>query len=73
MLVILAMGAAFGGWAALAVMGAERARRLSQIEARRPTVITATLSPPPSNPSHAKTASPRKRDGAPTSAGKNAR
>ena len=36
MLFILAIGAASGGWAALALMGGERARRLSQIELHRP-------------------------------------
>jgi hypothetical protein len=48
MLVILATGAAFGGWAALSLMGGERARRLRQIESRRsaaPMPITAPLAP----------------------------
>ena len=48
MLIILAMGAAFGGWSALAVMGAERARRLSQLEAQRPVVPTVISSTAPS-------------------------
>ena len=74
MLVILAMGAAFGGWAALAVIGAERARRLSQIETQRPVIPTTTASLPVSNPSLSKSAMRRRREAAPDpAAAKNAR
>jgi hypothetical protein len=62
MLIILAAGAAFGGWAALAMMGAERARRLTQIEAQRPVVPTMLTSPSaPSTPA-AKAPARRKLD-----------
>ena len=74
MLVILAMGAAFGGWAALAVMGAERARRLNQIEAQRPLIPAATAPPTVFNPSPARGATLRRREATPdAAAGKNAR
>jgi hypothetical protein len=74
MFVILAAGAAIGGWAALAVMGAERARRLSQIEAQRPLIPPIATSPTPSNPAPAKNAAARHRQAPPDAAtAKNAR
>src|SRR3954469_19642780 len=50
MLIILASGAAFGSWAALALMGSERARRLTQIEAQRP-IVPKVIASPPATPS----------------------
>jgi hypothetical protein len=72
MLIILATGAAFGGWAALAVMGEERSRRLRQMEAQRPVIPTAAVSMT-SSVSAAKAQAPRKRDGTTDAAAKNAR
>jgi hypothetical protein len=36
LLVILTLGAAMGCWAALTLMGGERARRIHQLQAQRP-------------------------------------
>ena len=73
MLVILAAGAAFGGWAALAVMGAERARRVRQIESQRPAIPAPTASPTVSSSSPSKGATPRRREATSNPAAKNTR
>jgi hypothetical protein len=51
LLVILFVGAAAAGWALLSVMGAERQRLLSELDARRPrpqpgTTQSAAAAPP---------------------------
>jgi hypothetical protein len=51
LLVILAVGAIFASWAALTLMGGERARRLNQLQAQKaatppPTkVLSVSISP----------------------------
>ena len=42
-LIILALGAAFACWAALTLMGGERARRLHQLKSQRLTPPATTL------------------------------
>jgi hypothetical protein len=45
LLVILAVGALLGCWAALTLMGGERATRLNQIQAQRPAApVTPVIS-----------------------------
>ena len=47
LVIILGLGAAFSGWAALALMGGERARRRIEVESQRPPTAVVLSSPPP--------------------------
>ena len=51
LLIILITGAAFGGWAALALLGGERARRLQQAQAQRPITALPAIPPLSNGPS----------------------
>ena len=50
LVIILCLGAAVSGWAALALMGGERARRRIEVESRRPPTAVVTSPPPAGTP-----------------------
>ena len=50
LLIILGLGAAFSGWAALALMGGERARRRIEVESQRPPTAVVSSPPPAGTP-----------------------
>ena len=63
LLIILGFGAAFSGWAAVALMGAERARRRIEVESKRPPTAVVISAPPggtPAAPAAKNPAPPRK-------------
>jgi len=58
LVIILGLGAAFSGWAALALMGGERARRRIEVESQRPPTAVVLSSPPPAGTPEARNPAP---------------